>query len=184
MVKWSSFFRFVVANYLVALASGKPNTTATGAVLIDISNAAFEVSDTARGTVTGGGLVQFMHHIIKQIQTRSGLSQWGGTLTEDGDDSLCTTLQLDQSGGRPGWFTVTVHQEPKQLVKIVASDTTGFRAALGRLARELRASTGRVLIPEGLDIRSEPPLWPLRGHQYTAAHHPSMFKTWAEFDST
>ena len=57
----------------------------------------------------------------------------------------------------------------------------GLQAGLGRLARELRVGPGRVEAPRGLAVgmgpAATPPLWPLRGHMYTAAHYPSMFRT-------
>ena len=47
---------------------------------------------------------------------------------------------------------------------------------LCRLARELRVSAGRVRVPSDLRVVVDgaKALWPMRGHQYTAAHHPSM----------
>jgi hypothetical protein len=68
-------------------------------------------------------------------------------------------------------------------IKIAAPDEDGFQLGIGRLARELRVGPGWVHLPRALRIEEDgAALWPLRGHQYTAAHNPSMFRTWDEFD--
>ena len=71
------------------------------------------------------------------------------------------------------------------VITIAAGDDAGLRAGIGRLAREIRISASNVTLPHGLVVAHDgaAALWPLRGHQYTAAHHPSMFKTWDEFDA-
>ena len=68
---------------------------------------------------------------------------------------------------------------------ISAVDGAGLRAGIGRLLRELRISPGRVALPRDFRFSEDASrsLWQLRGHQYTAAHHGSMFRSWDGFDN-
>ena len=112
-------------------------------------------------------------------------------------------LRLDDDGGagavsrgrmrpRPaGSFSLAVHARGSPCngtwrIVIAASDHAGLRGGLGRLARELRVyRAARVEVPAGLAVEQDgsATLWPLRGHQYTSQHHPSMFRTWDMFDA-
>lgn len=67
----------------------------------------------------------------------------------------------------------------ESIVEVVAWTSTGLQRALGRLVREIRVSATAVAIPDWLSIAwaaSAHQRWAIRGHQYTAAHHFSMFR--------
>ena len=146
-----------------------------------------------------------MQHLRAHVARRHGTSEpWA---TEAGsspaaDPNRCAAAvircddRLDQPQPPPGGYTLNVEEEPldpaacgggganatRTTVRLSASDDAGFQAAIGRLARELRVWPGRVAVPRSLSVGGggDAALWPLRGHQYTAAHHPSMFRSWAE----
>jgi hypothetical protein len=112
------------------------------------------------------------------VRQRSGLSSWGEQLT-----GTVLRLELHPEGvpaTASGSFSI---RADSGAVALAAVDDTGLRQAVGRLLRELRISPGRVTLPRGFAYSEDASeaLWPLRGHQYTAAHYGSMFRSWEGF---
>eukprot|EP00041_Stephanoeca_diplocostata_P025376 m.661222 g.661222 ORF g.661222 m.661222 type:complete len:1283 (+) comp22735_c0_seq3:18-3866(+) len=87
----------------------------------------------------------------------------------------------------------------QHVLTLVATTTTAFDNGVRHFLRHARMyfHTGRITIPLAHDISAATASttrvllsnhegsrerWHVRGHQYTAAHHPSMFRTWEEFD--
>lgn len=177
----------VWALLLVAVKAKSTQAFASEVGLIDISNVTFDSNiDSFDSSST---LSSRLHHVISHVERQSRIDGWGSKSSNRDEGQPAATVQLGHGSAdlAPGSFTIkveTMQQQQQVIVKVVASDTTGLQSALGRLARELRVTTGRVAIPGDLNITVDgsKALWPLRGHQYSAQHHPSMFKTWTEFD--
>eukprot|EP00911_Craspedida_sp_UC1_P002835 UC1_evm1s2078 len=88
-----------------------------------------------------------------------------------------TTTTTTTAGARAG--TVAI-------IELAAHDSLGFRLGAERLVREIYINdSGRAFLPPLLRVTWSPlkELWPMRGHQYTAAHHASMFRTWGGFEN-
>ena len=92
-----------------------------------------------------------------------------------------------QSGATagPGSYVLSEQNGTAALLVVRAGDDEAVLAGIARLIRELRVnhSTGTAHLPTGLRVEhnASAALWPLRGHQLTTAHHPSVFRTWKEF---
>ena len=104
----------------------------------------------------------------------------GGQLRASGSFAIAADSAAETGGDR--------HREADSVgrtVVIAAVDGAGLRAGIGRLLRELRISPGRVALPRDFRFSEDASraLWQLRGHQYTAAHHGSMFRSWDGFDN-
>ena len=152
----------------------------------------------------GTAAAALLHHLGAHVQHRSGVRGWGsvpapprGTLDLCPAGAATALLRLrlqprpGSSAGHPGSFALAVHVGGAPcngtLVVVAAPDVAGIRDGLGRLGRELRVRAAAVGVPASLSVvgggGGERALWALRGHQYTAAHHPSMFRTWDLFDT-
>ena len=176
------------ASALVTMATPLP------VELVDMSSGVLEVSG---GEVTASTVTR-VQHLVDHVVQRSGLAGWGRPAGGSAPGCHTAVLRLDCSGPRqPGaLFSIEVqHRRCRDggglsvlgnaTVVVVSSRCggaeQGLKAGLGRLARELRVRPGRVDVPRGLVVgmgpAPAPPLWSLRGHQYTAAHFPAMFRT-------
>ncbi len=130
---------------------------------------------------------------MAHVRHRSGIATWG-------DQPFGIPLRLELSAGgeiktahdgtlrSTSSFSIQVDSTTSERVNkitLAAVDDAGLRAAVGRLLRELRIGPGRVTIPHSFTYfeDSSAALWPMRGHQYTAAHYGSMFRTWEGFDT-
>ena len=145
--------------------------------LLDISAVSWNRSDG----------VHELDSLLTNVRQRSGLASWG-------EDSIGVSLSLEihpdglaattgsaalRAGGS---FSIRAGSEE---VVIAAVDGIGLRAGVGRLLRELRVRPGHVGLPRDFSYSEDASkaLWQMRGHQYTAAHHGSMFRSWEGFDN-
>ena len=119
--------------------------------------------------------------LLASVRHRSGVESWGADTS-----GTVLTLQLSPASATAtsGSFSIQV-DSGANVVVIAGVDDLGLRAGVGRLLRELRISPGRVALPRTFSYSedSSKALWQLRGHQYTAAHHGSMFRSWEGFDN-
>ena len=81
-----------------------------------------------------------LEHVLERVRQRSGIKDWGS----NGLNLEYTTAVSS------GSFSIALLNTTKT-VRIVAADSRGMDAAVGRLARELRVSIGAVKLP--LDLR-------------------------------
>ena len=80
-----------------------------------------------------------LEHVLERVRQRSGINDWGKGLNLEYTTAVSS-----------GSFSIAL-LNTTNTVRIVAADSRGMNAAIGRLARELRVSIGAVKLP--LDLR-------------------------------
>jgi hypothetical protein len=161
-------------------------------------------------TPAAAAIVESRAQLIADVQRRSSRPGWGLGQPQQGQQPhphphphqpppsppppvVAIHLELTDVIGdqreisSPGSFSVAVSTAAgvggTDTITVAATDAAGLRAGCGRLQRELRIDPGSVRLPRDFScvVDAADALWEMRGHQFTAAHYGSMFRTWSEF---
>ena len=161
--------------------------------VIDVTYAVVKIG--AAKEDLGVNLAAAQGQLIRDVRRRSGMAGWGDEGGVAGQQEASTqgvviNLKLADTVGRedratrsPNSFAIAVDARAAA-VTVAATDLPGLHAGIGRLQRELRVFIGGCIdLPRNFScvLDGSASLWPMRGHQFTAAHYSSMFRTWPEF---
>ena len=107
-------------------------------------------------------------------------------LTDMPNPNLSENRTMKRNADDLAWL-FTIKYEPSAPCKalLTSTSTDGFVRGLRRFSREvyLGKATGFRLPIRVTRYSEASARWGTRGHQYSMTHHPSMFRTWSEFES-